>query len=43
MTKEYFEERNISYICFLYEMDGKAYRDDMGQTMSMDEFYRAMQ
>lgn len=43
MTKEYFEERNISYICFHYEMDGKAYRDDLGQTMSMDEFYRAMQ
>ncbi len=43
MTKEHFEERNLSYICFHYELDGKDYMDDLGQTMSMEDFYRAMQ
>ncbi len=43
MTKEHFEERNISYICFHYELDGKDYKDDLGQTMSFEDFYKAMQ
>ncbi len=43
MTKEHFEERKLSYICFHYELDGKDYMDDLGQTMSMEDFYRAMQ
>ncbi len=43
MTKEHFEERNLSYICFHYELDGKDYMDDLEQTMSMGDFYRAMQ
>lgn len=43
ITKEHFSKRDISYICFHYEMDGKPYRDDLGETMPFDEFYRAMQ
>ncbi len=43
MTKEHFEERNLSYICFHYELDGKDYADDLGQSMSFEDFYRAMQ
>ena len=42
LTKEHFETRDISYICFHYEMDGKQYPDDLGQTMDFDTFYKAM-
>ena len=27
LTKEHFEKRNISYICFHYELNGKEYAD----------------
>ncbi|HHY13201.1 MAG TPA: DegV family protein [Thermoanaerobacterales bacterium] len=40
MTQEYFEERNIPYVCFHYTMDGKEYPDDLGKTMSFEEFYK---
>lgn len=43
LTKEHFTKREISYICFHYEMDGKQYRDDLGETMPFDQFYLAMQ
>lgn len=42
LTAEHFNERNINYICFHYEMDGKSYMDDLGQTMPFDKFYQAM-
>lgn len=42
LTKEHFIERNISYTCFHYELDGKPYVDDLGESMSMEEFYAAM-
>ena len=42
LTKEQFEERNIHYICFHYELDGVQYPDDLGQTMPFDKFYQAM-
>ena len=42
LSKEYFEERNISYVFFHYELDGKQYPDDLGQTMSFKYFYDAM-
>lgn len=43
LTKEQFQNRNISYICFHYELDGKEYPDDLGQSMPFDQFYRAME
>ena len=43
LSKEHFSNRNISYICFSYELDGVRYLDDLGETMSLDEFYRAME
>lgn len=43
LTKEHFDSRNISYICFHYELDGKSYLDDLGQSMPLADFYRAMQ
>lgn len=42
LTKEYFNRRNISYICFHYEMDGKPYLDDLGESMPFEQFYQAM-
>ena len=39
LTKEHLENRNIEYVCFHYMMDGKSYIDDLGQTMTLDEFY----
>lgn len=43
LSKEHFVERNICYICFHYELDGKQYQDDLGESMAFDDFYRAMQ
>lgn len=42
LTKEHFEARNIRYVCFHYFLDGKQYTDDLGQTMSAADFYKAM-
>lgn len=42
LSKEHFEQRDIKYICFHYELDGKQYPDDLGQTMSFEDFYNAM-
>lgn len=39
MSKEKFESRDIKYACFHFEMDGVSYIDDLGQSMSFDEFY----
>ena len=42
LPKAYFDERNIKYACFHYLLDGKAYLDDLGQSMPLSEFYQAM-
>ena len=42
LAKEHFLTRNIHYICFHYELDGKQYSDDLGQSIPFDEFYAAM-
>ena len=42
LTKEYFDKRGIRYVCFHYELGGKDYLDDLGQTMSPAELYRRM-
>lgn len=43
LTKEHFLSRDIHYICFSYELDGVRYPDDLGQSMSFEEFYKAME
>lgn len=43
LTKEHFEARDINYLCFSYELDGVRYLDDLGETMSLDDFYKAME
>lgn len=42
LTEEHFKKRDISYICFHFELDGKAYEDDLGKSIPFEEFYRAM-
>lgn len=42
MTPEHFAERDIHYICFHYSLNGKQYLDDLGKTMSFEDFYQAM-
>ena len=42
LAKEHFHKRNIFYICFHYELDGKEYPDDLGETIPFDQFYQAM-
>ena len=43
LEKKHFEKRDIHYICFHFELDGKQYSDDLGQSIPFDEFYRRMQ
>ena len=42
LTEEHFRSRDIHYICFHYELDGKQYPDDLGKSMPFPEFYAAM-
>ena len=43
LTREHMLERNIKYACFHYELDGKEYMDDLGQSMPLPDFYKAME
>lgn len=42
LTEEHFKEKDINYICFHFELDGKPYMDDLGKSVSFDKFYQAM-
>lgn len=43
LAKEHFERRNISYVCFHFEVDGKTYKDDLGESIPFDKFYKMME
>ena len=43
LSKSHLEGRDIRYICSNYELDGKNYRDDLGETIPLPEFYKAME
>jgi len=43
LSKEHFEKRDINYVCFHYYLDEAYYPDDLGQTMSFETFYKAME
>ena len=43
LNEKHFRERDIQYVCFHYELDGVQYRDDLGKTMPLADFYTAMQ
>ena len=42
LSAEHFAARDISYICYPFALDGKACRDDLGQSLSYEQFYAAM-
>ena len=42
LTEEHFLERDIKYVCFHFELDGKQYPDDLGKSIPYDKFYKAM-
>lgn len=42
LSKEHFEQRDIHYICFHFELDGRPYPDDLGQSIPFDKFYYMM-
>lgn len=42
LSEEHFKSRDIHYICFHYELDGKQYPDDLGKSMKLADFYQAM-
>ena len=42
LSKEHFQRRDIHYVCFHYAMNGKEYLDDLGESMSFEDFYKAM-
>ena len=42
LSKERFEQRDIHYICFHFELAGKEYLDDMGGSVPPETLYRRM-
>lgn len=42
LSPEKLAELGVSYACFHYFLDGKEYSDDLGASMSSDDFYKAM-
>ena len=42
LTKEHLEKLNISYTCFHFNLDGKEYADDLGQSMHFEVFYNKL-
>ena len=42
LAEKHFNERNIHYICFHFELDGKQYDDDLGKSIAFSDFYQAM-
>ena len=43
LSPEHFKSRDIKYACFHFFLDGKPYEDDLGQTISFEDFYKAME
>ena len=42
LSREHFEKRGISFICFHFELDGTPNMDDLGKSIPFDEFYQRM-
>lgn len=42
LSEAYFKERDIIYLSFHFELDGKDYPDDLGKTISPAELFRRM-
>ncbi|MCR5670651.1 MAG: DegV family protein [Butyrivibrio sp.] len=42
LSAEHFKKRDISYVCFHFNVDGKDYPDDLGISYPFKDFYKAM-
>lgn len=42
LTNEYVEELGVSFIKSNYELNGKIFLDDFGQSLDMNSFYKDM-
>ena len=42
LNEEHFKSRDIKYVCFHFQLDGKDYPDDLGKSISFKEFYDRM-
>jgi len=42
LTAEHLASRNLSYICFHFQLDGASYPDDLGKSVPFETFYRKM-
>ena len=42
LSKEYLEKRDIKYVCFHFELDGKDNLDDLWQSMTPEDLYKQM-
>lgn len=43
LTQEQFDARDIHYVCFHFQLDDKVYPDDLGKSISFEDFYKAME
>ena len=42
LSREHFEKRDIKYVYFHFEIDGKDYPDDLGASIPFKKFYEMM-
>lgn len=42
LSKEDFLDKNISYVCFHFSLNDTLYTDDLGESISISDFYQAM-
>lgn len=42
LSREYFDQIDVRYVCFHYSIDGKEYLDDLGETIPLADFYARM-
>ena len=42
LSEEHLIRRKIDYVCFHFELDGVQYPDDLGKSMALSDFYKAM-
>ena len=43
LSREHLERRGISFACFHFSVNGKQYRDDLGESYPLDAFYRDLE
>lgn len=42
LTREQMKNRDLRYVCFHFNLDGKEYADDMGESVPAEELYQKM-